>query len=102
VCTGSILLAAAGLLDGLKATTHWRLLDGMRNDFPTVAVQYDKHYVKDGRVLTSAGISAGIDMSLQVVAQSFGESVARAAARHMEYAYPESDVRRVALGVDND
>jgi len=97
VCTGSMVLGFAGLLDGLHATTHWRSLDWMRDSFPSVTVAYDKHFVKDGRVFTSAGISAGIDMSLRVVAHYFGDSVARASARHMEYPYPESDARRIQI-----
>jgi transcriptional regulator GlxA family with amidase domain len=97
VCTGSMLLGSAGLLDGLNATTHWRFLDGMRDSFPAVKVQYDKHFVVDGRAHTSAGISAGIDMSLKVVAQYCGEAVSRATARHMEYPYPESDARRIQI-----
>ena len=97
VCTGSLLLGSAGLLDGLDATTHWRFLDAMRDTFPTVKVQYEKHFVRDGRVFTSAGISAGIDMSLKVVEDRFGEKVARATARHMEYPYPDSDGRRIQL-----
>jgi transcriptional regulator GlxA family with amidase domain len=97
VCTGSMLLSSAGLLDGLHATTHWRFLDAMRESFPSVTVEYDKHFVRDGRVFTSAGISAGIDMSLTLVAHYFGEVVARATARHMEYPYPDSDARRIQL-----
>jgi transcriptional regulator GlxA family with amidase domain len=97
VCTGSMLLGFAGLLDGLHATTHWRSLDWMRASFPSVSVEYGKHFVEDGRVLTSAGISAGIDMSLKVVARYCGEDVARATARHMEYPYPESDARRIRI-----
>jgi len=97
VCTASMLLGFAALLDGLHATTHWRSLDWMRESFPTVTVEYGKHFVQDGRVLTSAGISAGIDMSLKVVANYFGEEIARATARHMEYPYPESDVRRIQI-----
>ena len=97
VCTGSLLLSSAGLLDGLQATTHWRFLDTMRDSFPEVGVQYDKHFVQDGRVFTSAGISAGIDMSLKVVEQYFGETIARATARHMEYPYPDTDSRRIQL-----
>jgi transcriptional regulator GlxA family with amidase domain len=97
VCTGSLLLSSAGLLDGLRATTHWRFLDTMRDSFPEIRVQYDKHFVRDGRVFTSAGISAGIDMSLKVVEQYFGEAIARATARHMEYPYPDTDSRRIQL-----
>ena len=95
VCTGSMLLGFAGLLDGLHATTHWRSLDWMRDSFPSVTVEYGKHFVQDGSVFTSAGISAGIDMSLKVVAHHFGEDIARATARHMEYPFPESDARRI-------
>jgi transcriptional regulator GlxA family with amidase domain len=95
VCTGSMLLGFAGLLDGHHATTHWRALDWMRESFPSVAVDFDKHVVEDGRIVTSAGISAGIDMALKVVARYFGEEIARATARHMEYPYPESNKRRV-------
>ena len=58
VCTGSMLLGFAGLLDGLHATTHWRSLDWMRDSFPRVMVEYEQHVVEDGRVFTSAGISA--------------------------------------------
>jgi transcriptional regulator GlxA family with amidase domain len=97
VCTGSMLLGFAGLLDGLHATTHWRSLDWMRDSFPLVTVEYDKHVVKDGRVFTSAGISAGIDMSLKVVEHYFGEDIARETARYMEYLYPESDARRIQI-----
>ncbi len=85
VCTGSLLLAEAGLLDGRRATTHWKVLDEMRGLFPAVAVVDDEHVVEDGDVLTSAGISAGIDLSLRVVARHHGEAVTRATARHMEY-----------------
>jgi transcriptional regulator GlxA family with amidase domain len=95
VCTGSMLLGFAGLLNGLHATTHWRSLDWMRNSFPAVTVEYGKHVVEDGRVFTSAGISAGIDMALRVVTRYFGENIARATAKHMEYVYPESNDRRI-------
>ena len=97
VCTGSMLLGFAGLLDGLHATTHWKSLDWMRDSFPSVTVEYGKHFVQDGRVFTSAGISAGIDMALKVVEHYFGGEIARATARHMEYPYPESDARRIQL-----
>jgi len=97
VCTGSMLLGFAGLLNGLHATTHWRSLDWMRESFPSVTVHYDKHVVEDGSVLTSAGISAGIDMALKVVARYCGEAVARATAKHMEYPYPDSNARRIEI-----
>ena len=67
----------------------------MRESFPAVTVEYDKHVVEDGSILTSAGISAGIDMSLKVVARYYGETVARATAKHMEYPYPDDNARRI-------
>jgi transcriptional regulator GlxA family with amidase domain len=97
VCTGSMLLGFAGLLNGLHATTHWQSLNWMRDSFPEVTVEFQQHVVEDGRVVTSAGISAGIDMALKVVTRYFGENIARAAARHMEYPYPESNERRISL-----
>ena len=97
VCTGSMLLGAAGLLDGLHVTTHWRSLDRMRESFPAATVVYDKCFVEDGRLFTSAGTSAGIDRSLKVVARYFGEAIARATAKQMEYPYPEHDARRIRL-----
>lgn len=97
VCTGSLLLGAAGLLDGRRATTHWRSLDRMREMLPAVEVVRDKHFVRDGSVWTSAGISAGIDMSLRIIAGIHGEAIARATARYMEYAWPESDGRRISV-----
>jgi transcriptional regulator GlxA family with amidase domain len=95
VCTGSMLLGQAGLLDGRHATTHWRSLPWMRESFPAVTVEEKLHVVEDGNVLTSAGISAGIDMALKVVARYFGETVARHTARNMEYRYPDDNSRRV-------
>jgi len=96
VCTGSMLLGQAGLLDGRHATTHWRALPWMRESFPAVTVEEKLHVVEDGNVLTSAGISAGIDMALRVVARYHGDAVARATARNMEYRYvPEDNSRRI-------
>jgi transcriptional regulator GlxA family with amidase domain len=97
VCTGSMLLGFAGLIDGLHATTHWRSLDWMRDSFPEVIVEYEQHVVSDGRVFTSAGISAGIDMALKVVARYYGEDIARATAVHMEYPFPVSNERRIHI-----
>ncbi len=95
VCTGSLLLARAGLLDGQKATTHWRVLEEMQNLFPSVEIVKDQHVVEAGSVVTSAGISAGIDMARRVVARHHGEPVARATARYMEYPFPEDNRRRI-------
>lgn len=97
VCTGSMLLGFAGLLDGRHATTHWRSLDWMRESFPAVTVEYDKHVVEDSSVITSAGISAGIDMALKVVERYCGEAIARATAKYMEYPYPDSNIRRIKI-----
>lgn len=97
VCTGSFLLAATGQLDGKRATTHWLSLDRMRDAFPAVVVDRKLHVVKDGNVFTSAGISAGIEMSLLVVADCLGEDVARLTAKHMEYRYPDTNERRVII-----
>lgn len=102
VCTGSLILGNAGLLDGLRATTHWRSLDLMRELFSKVMVDSESHVVDQGRIITSAGISAGIDMALQVVARYCGETVARSTAKHMEYPYPESNARRVKIIQDSE
>jgi transcriptional regulator GlxA family with amidase domain len=95
VCTGSFLLGQAGLLAGRPATTHWASLDRMRAAYPDVRVEDGLHWVEAGNVVTSAGIAAGIDMALRVVARLYGEEVARETARYMEYPFPESDRRRV-------
>jgi len=97
VCTGSLLLAEAGQLDGLHATTHWLSLDWMARDWPKVFVERGRHFVIEGRVATSAGISAGIDLALALIAEDFGEPLARATARHMEYPYPDSYARRIQI-----
>jgi transcriptional regulator GlxA family with amidase domain len=91
-----MLLGQAGLLDGRHATTHWRSLPWMREAFPAVTVEDKLHVVEDGHVLTSAGISAGIDMALRLVARYYGDEIARNTARHMEYRYaPEDNSRRI-------
>jgi transcriptional regulator GlxA family with amidase domain len=95
VCTGALLLGTAALLDGRRATTHWKALDWMRQALPAVTVVEDQHVVEDGHVLTSAGISAGIDLALRIVARHHGEEIARATARHMEYPYPVANTRRI-------
>ncbi|MEJ2604018.1 MAG: DJ-1/PfpI family protein [Gammaproteobacteria bacterium] len=97
VCTGSMLLGAAGLLEGRRATTHWHALDWMEETLPAVTVDRTRHFVRDGDLWTSAGISAGIDMTLVIVAALYGEDTARATARHMEYPYPASDRRRIDI-----
>ncbi|MFH1152674.1 MAG: DJ-1/PfpI family protein, partial [Pseudomonadota bacterium] len=91
VCTGALILGSTGLLDGLRATTHWRSLDLLRELFPNVMVDATSHVVDQGRIITSAGISAGIDMALLVVKRYWGETVARNTAKHMEYPFTESN-----------
>ncbi|TCT19710.1 DJ-1/PfpI family protein [Thiobaca trueperi] len=93
VCTGALILGSAGLLDGLCATTHWRSLQMMQELFPRVTVDTGSRVVKAGKVMTSAGISAGIDMALRIVAESCGEDIARSTARYMEYPFPENNER---------
>lgn len=95
VCTGSLLLGQAGLLDGRRATTHFAALDLMRKLFPAIKVEADLHVVEEGNVLTSAGISAGIEMALRVVERYHGAPVARDTARFMEYRYSTDNSRRV-------
>ena len=83
VCTGAFLLAAAGLLDGRRATTHWRDAGQLALRFPAVQVEPDAIFVQDGPVMTSAGVSAGIDLSLALVEKHYGAPVARAVAKDM-------------------
>lgn len=85
VCTGSVLLATAGLLDGRAATSHWEDLGDLGRRFPAVEVRREVRWVDEGRVVTSAGISAGLDMSLHLVRRQEGEELARATARQMDY-----------------
>lgn len=83
VCTGAFLLAAAGLLDGRRATTHWVRSRAFAERFPQVRLEPDRIYVRDGAVWTSAGITAGIDLALALIADDLGEAVARHAARKL-------------------
>jgi transcriptional regulator GlxA family with amidase domain len=83
VCTGAFLLAAAGLLDGRRATTHWRHSRQLALRFPSVQVEPDDIFVRDGQMMTSAGVSAGIDLSLALVEDHYGAEVARAVAKDM-------------------
>lgn len=87
VCTGALLLGKAGLLDGLETTTHHVAYDLLREIVPTCTVHEDRRFVDNGKFITSAGIAAGIDMSLHVVERLLGAHVASATARHMEYPF---------------
>jgi transcriptional regulator GlxA family with amidase domain len=83
VCSGAFVLAEAGVLDGRRATTHWRYTDVLASRYPAIEVDPDVLYVDDGPVITSAGTSAGIDACLHVVRQEHGVAVANAIARRM-------------------
>jgi transcriptional regulator GlxA family with amidase domain len=83
VCTGAFLLAAAGLLDGRRATTHWRWAEALRTQYPNVSVEADPIFLRDGRIWTSAGVSAGIDMALALVEEDLGHSIALKVARRL-------------------
>lgn len=86
VCTGAFLLAEAGLLDGLEATTHWEDADDLAARHPRLTVVRDAGgWIDEGRIVTSAGISAGIDMSLHLVGRLLGRAMAERTARQMEY-----------------
>lgn len=85
VCTGAFLLAEAGLLDGLPVTTHWEDIPDLRSSYPSLEVKENVRWLRAGRMATSAGISAGIDMSLALVSEFFGVGLAERTARQMEY-----------------
>ena len=87
VCSGALLLAKAGLLEGLTATTHHGALDELRAISPGIKVDDTKRFIDNSRVIVAAGISAGIDMSLHVVARLMGHEQASETARYMEYAW---------------
>ena len=83
ICSGVFVLAAAGLLDGRRATTHWRYLEVLRARFPRIRVEPDVLYVDEGDVLTSAGSTAGIDLCLHIVRKDFGAEIANQVARRL-------------------
>ena len=83
VCSGAFILAEAGLLDGRRATTHWHRSADFARRYPKVQLEPDRIYVRDGEIWSSAGITAGIDLSLALIAQDLGEEVARATAQQL-------------------
>lgn len=85
VCTGAFLLAKAGLLKGKKGTTHWASLERLEKEFPEVDVQRGVKFVDEGNIITSGGISAGINMSFHIVKRLSGSKVAQETAKRMEY-----------------
>lgn len=85
VCTGALLLAKAGLLDGKNATTHWMDIARLEQEFPKVNVQRNVKFVDEGAIMTSGGISAGINMSFHIIEKLYGKEVAIETAKRMEY-----------------
>jgi transcriptional regulator GlxA family with amidase domain len=85
VCTGSLLLAKAGLLKGKRATTHWASLERFQSEFPETKVIEGVKFVDEGNIVTSGGISAGINMSFHIIDRLLGSEVANKTAKRMEY-----------------
>ncbi len=83
VCSGAFILAEAGLLDGRRATTHWRRTKQFLATYPKVKLEPDQIFVRDGNVWSSAGISAGIDLALALAAEDFGDEIAQQTARQL-------------------
>ncbi|MFT9408279.1 GlxA family transcriptional regulator [Acetobacter fabarum] len=118
VCTGAFLLAETGLLDGRRATTHWRLAPELQQRYPQIRVEADRIFISDHNVWTSAGISAGIDLALALIETDHGIAIARDVARELVVPYrrsggqsqfsamsqmePESDRIRMALAFARD
>ena len=113
VCTGAFILAQCGLLDGLRVTTHWRRAVELQREHAAVRVESDAIFIKDGRVWTSAGVTAGIDLALAMIEEDYGSNIALEVSRELVVYYrrpggqsqfsvmseiaPESDRIRVAL-----
>jgi transcriptional regulator GlxA family with amidase domain len=83
VCAGALVLAQAGLLDGKRATTHWKRFDELTVNYPQVTVDRDSIYVNDGKIWTSAGVSSGFDLTLALVEEDLGTSSAREVAQDL-------------------
>jgi transcriptional regulator GlxA family with amidase domain len=83
VCTGVFLLAAAGLLDGKRVTTHWECAARLRNDYPSLSVDSDQIFIRDGNLCTTAGVTAGMDLALALVEEDYGRELALTVARYM-------------------
>ncbi|HEX4622372.1 MAG TPA: DJ-1/PfpI family protein [Myxococcaceae bacterium] len=91
VCSGALTLAKAGLLDGLRATSHYGVIPGLKKDYPKVTVVDDVRFVDNGKVITTAGVSAGIDGALHVVERLLGTETAWRTARYMMYAWEPAE-----------
>ena len=91
ICTGAFILAEIGILDGLEATTHSAGLDLLEKNYPTInKIHRDRRFVDNGKVITSAGVSAGIDASFYLISKILGQDWAKAVARNLEYPYSAS------------
>lgn len=90
ICTGAFVLAAAGVLNDETVTTHWEDAANLARQFPRLKVRTDRRWIDNGRTVTSAGIAAGIDMSLHLVARHAGPDLAQATARQMDYPWPHN------------
>jgi transcriptional regulator GlxA family with amidase domain len=99
-CTGALLLAAAGLLDGKRVTTHWRALAELAASRPNVIVLNNKRVVQDGRVITAAGVSAGIELGLVIALHYYGLDAALQTAREIEFPYADGLLRAFAAHHD--
>jgi len=98
ICTGALVLAEAGLLDGRRATTHWNAAREMKRRYPRIAMEEDRIFIADGPLWTSAGMSAGLDLALAMVEKDLGVEIARAVARTLVvYLDAQSDRIQTAL-----
>ena len=98
VCTGALVLGAAGLLEDLRATTHWEAIVELRTRFPRTEVREHERFVDNGRVVTTQGVSAGIDGALHLIERLLGGDKARSVARYMAYPWVDSETARVERG----
>ena len=87
VCSGTIILAATGLLDGLRATTHWQAAAFLQKKYPKIRIESDRIFVRQGSIWTSAGVTAGIDLSLALIEEDLGPKIAKAVARQLVVYY---------------
>ncbi|GHA18219.1 glutamine amidotransferase [Arenicella chitinivorans] len=92
VCTGAFILAQAGLLNGLEVTTHWEDIDALRGSYADLTVVESRRWVDTGKVVSSGGISAGIDMSLHLVSRLVGAELAERTARQMEFEWRKNSL----------
>jgi len=90
ICTGSFILSKAGLLDGKKATTHWRYLDRLAERNPSIVIEQDSLYIRDKNIITSAGVTAGIDLALSLVEEDISREIAIQIARNLVIYYHRS------------